>query len=108
MNVEWHKILFILGSLENSSTNEGDEKIVKTNIGTNAQHFVLLLKEKLEKPSLKKLISEIKAYKEQGLIDPLLNLLTEYSVQKIISKDDVEKFRPFVRKEDESAFNKIL
>merc|ERR1712223_1708796 len=63
------------GSLENNSTNRVDEKLVKTNVGTNVQHFVLLLKEKLEKSSLKKLISEIKAYKEQGLINPLLNLL---------------------------------
>jgi len=85
-----------------------DDKHVKAKTATNIQHFVLLLKEKLEKPKLKTLICEIKAYKELGTIQSLSNLLTSYYEQKMITKQDIEQFRPFVRKEDESTFNKIL
>ena len=86
----------------------GAEKSIQPNISTNIQDFVILLKEKLGKTSLKKLICEIKAYKEHGTIDLLLDLLNEYSVQKLITTQDIEKFRPFVRKEDEIKFNTIL
>merc|ERR1712150_52823 len=72
------------------------------------QEFVLLLKTKLEKSNLKKLIGEIKAYKELGTIDPLLKLLQECCLKGIISIEDINKFRPFVRRDDEEEFNKIL
>ena len=75
---------------------------------TNIQQFVLLLKRKLEKDMLKKLISEIKAYKVLGTIDSLIDLLKECHSKDIISKDDIDKFRPFVRKDDEITFNEIF
>ena len=106
-NLSFLAICFI-GPSETNLTETGAEKNVKPNLSTNIQDFVLLLKEKLEKPSLKKLICEIRAYKEQGTIDPLLTLLKEYSTQEVITNNDIEKFRPFVRKDDESSFNAIL
>ena len=69
---------------------------------------MLLLKRKLEKSDLKNLIHEIKAYKEQGAIEPLLTLLKEWFLKNIISKEDMDKFRPFVRKDDERAFTELL
>ena len=100
-------LYIILGPCVSNESHHGNEH-VKASSASNIQHFVVLLKEKLDKPSLKALICEIKAYKELGTIEPLLNLLTSYCVQKTITQQDVEKFRPFVRKEDESTFNKIL
>ena len=69
---------------------------------------MLLLKTKLEKSNLKKLICEIKIYKEHGTIEPLINLLKECRLQEIISTEDIEKFRPFVRKDDETVFDEFL
>ena len=73
-----------------------------------ARQFVMLLKSKVDKNTLKKLICEIKKYKEHGTIEPLLTLLKEWYQQDIINKEDMEQFRPFVRKDDEKAFNEIL
>ena len=69
---------------------------------------MLLLKTKLEKSNLKKLICEIKTYKEHGTIDPLIKLLKQCRLQEIISTEDIEKFRPFVRKNDETLFDAML
>ena len=69
---------------------------------------MLLLKTKLEKSNLKKLICEIKIYKEHRTILPLINLLKECRLQEIISTEDIEKFRPFVRKDDEVLFDAML
>ena len=69
---------------------------------------MLLLKTKLEKSNLKKLICEIKTYKEHGTIDPLIKLLKQCRLQEIISTEDIEKFRPFVRKNDEILFDAML
>ena len=99
---------YFLGPSVGNESLQVDDKHVKAKTDTNIQHFVLLLKEKLEKPKLKTLICEIKAYKELGTIQSLSNLLTSYYEQKMITKQDIEQFRPFVRKEDESTFNKIL
>ena len=99
---------YFIGPSDTNLADTGAEKNVKPTLSTNIQDFVLLLKEKLGKPSLKKLICEIRAYKEQGTIDPLLTLLKEYSTQEVITNQDIEKFRPFVRKDDESIFNAIL
>ena len=99
----------------NVKAGENHQPIVKENSNavnagstTDIQQFVLLLKRRLERGDLKNLIREIKAYKEQGTIDPLLRLLKECHLKNIISKEDIDKFRPFVRKDDETAFNEIL
>ena len=75
---------------------------------TDIQQFVLLLKSKLQKIHLRQLIGEIKVYKENGMITPLLDLLKELLLKESISKEDINRFRPFVRKNDEEAFDNVL
>ena len=91
------------GHTENESNNSAN-----VNTTTDIQQFVLLLKTKLEKSNLKKLICEIKTYKEHGNIEPLMKLLQECRLQEIISTADIKKFRPFVRKDDETLFDAML
>ena len=75
------------GLQEEATTNHQpvvEEKASATN--TDMQQFVMLLKRKLEKADLKALIQEIKVYKNEGTIQPLINLLKEYCVKNVISK----------------------
>ena len=87
------------------SENSGASNIAPN---TDIQQFVLLLKSKLQKIHLRQLIGEIKVYKENGMITPLLDLLKELLLKESISKEDINRFRPFVRKNDEEAFDNVL
>jgi hypothetical protein len=94
--------------VENQSIMKTSNNIAIEHPTTDIQQFVLLLKRKLEKSNLKKLIYEIKEYKEHGNIERLIKLLKECCLQDTISKEDIKQFRPFVRKDDETVFDDFL
>ena len=96
---------YFRNSIESTTSHHS---VLKGGGDVTAKQFVILLKSKVDKDTLKKLICEIKKYKEHGQIEPLLTLLKEWYQQEIINKEDIEQFRPFVRKDDEKAFNEIL
>jgi len=96
--------------LEQTNTPIDSENSGASNItpNTDIQQFVLLLKSKLQKIHLRQLIGEIKVYKENGMIKPLLDMLKELLLKESITKEDINRFRPFVRKNDEEAFDNVL
>ena len=97
-------------NIEQANTPIDSENSGASNItpNTDIQQFVLLLKSKLQKIHLRQLIGEIKVYKENGMIKPLLDLLKELLLKESITKEDINRFRPFVRKNDEEAFDNVL
>ena len=97
-------------NIEQANTPIDSENSGASNItpNTDIQQFVLLLKSKLQKIHLRPLIGEIKVYKENGIIKPLLDMLMELLLKESITKEDIKRFRPFVRKNDEEAFDNVL
>lgn len=74
---------------------------------TDIQHFVLSLKERLEKKELKEVIVCVKMYKEQGRVQPLAEKLRSVK-DKLLAKD-ISEFRSFVRSaEDKSIFDGVF
>lgn len=74
---------------------------------TDIQHFVLSLKERLEKKELKEVIVCVKTYKEQGNVNPLAQKLK--SVRHKLLANDISEFRSFIRSaDDKSLFDSVF
>jgi hypothetical protein len=77
------------------SQEENDSSKSKRDI----QHFVLGLKERLEKKELKEVILAVKAYKESGQIQGLTGKLQ--ALRGKLRVEDISEFRTFLRGEDD-------
>jgi len=63
------------------------------------QHFVLKLKERLEKSAIKEIIMCVRSYKEKGDVRPLAEKLHSFSSK--LRPEDFDEFRSFVRGTDD-------
>jgi regulator of telomere elongation helicase 1 len=63
------------------------------------QHFVLKLKERLEKSAIKEIILCVRSYKEKGDVRPLAEKLNSFSSK--LRPEDFDEFRSFVRGTDD-------
>ena len=63
------------------------------------QHFVLKLKERLEKSAIKEIILCVRSYKEKGDVRPLAEKLQAFSSK--LRPEDFDEFRSFVRNADD-------
>ncbi len=71
------------------------------------QRFVIGLKEKLDKKELKTILVNIRQYKEQGNVLPLMRTFEELMDKSTMRLSDIMGFRPFIRPEDLQTFDKI-
>ena len=79
-------------NVEKKTTQESSSK-------RDIQHFVLKLKERLEKSAIKEIIVCVKAYKETGDVQPLAEKL--FSLSSKLRNEDIDEFRNYVRSTDD-------
>ena len=89
-----------------SDVNVGKKTSQEASNKKDIQHFVLKLKERLEKSAIKEIIMCVKAYKETGNVRPLAEKLQSLSSK--LRNEDIDEFRTYVRSaDDKKIFDEV-